>query len=336
MGIGRVARDQIPITPSVLRWARERACYTLEEIGADFRDIDAWEQGRAFPTYPQLERLSERFKVPIAIFFFPEPPDVPPIRDSFRTLPDAQFATLPRQVQFLLRKAKTFQINLYELNDGRNPAEHFILNDLAFEPDMDIPKIANHVRHYFGVPLDVQTNWPSLEAAFDAWRTALEEHGVAVFKDAFRDDAYSGFCLYDDHFPLIFVNNSVKTRQIFTLFHELAHLLFHTSGVNPLSEEPHDDLPPRDRRIEVTCNRFAAEFLLPAARFDEETRNLPQTSTLLLSLPHGITYLVSSSLGVSWIEERSRRTNISKPQAVGTSNDERDREATTTGRRLPI
>jgi len=284
-----MAREQIPITPEVLRWARERAQFSIDEVREDFRDIEAWEQGESFPTYPQLERLSEAFKVPVAVFFFPEPPNVPPIRESFRTLPDVQFEALPREVLFLLRKAKAFQINLAELNDGQNPAERFMLGDLRFTPNMDIPVMARQVRAYLGVPLDVQTSWADSEAAFDGWREALEAHGVAVFKDAFKNDFYSGFSLYDEIFPLVYVNNSVKTRQIFTLFHELAHLLFHTSGINTLSDEPDEGLPPPDRQIEVVCNRFAAEFLLPAVQFEADIRGLPpseETAALLADRYH--------------------------------------------------
>ncbi|PQO23090.1 ImmA/IrrE family metallo-endopeptidase [Rhodobacteraceae bacterium WD3A24] len=281
--------EQIPITPEVLRWARERARFSIEEARVDFRNIEAWEQGKSFPTYPQLERLSEAFKVPVAVFFFPAPPDVPPIRESFRTLPDVQFELLPREVRFLLRKAKAFQINLSELNDGHNPADRFILRDLRFAPDMDIPEMARKVRAYLGVPLDVQTSWIDSDAAFDSWREVLEARGVAIFKDAFRNDFYSGFCLYDEVFPLIYVNNSVKTRQIFTLFHELAHLLFHTSGINTLSDEPDEELAMPDKQVEVVCNRFAAEFLVPAEQFDADTVGLPpteETATFLANRYH--------------------------------------------------
>ncbi len=272
-----MTREQIPITPEVVRWARERARFSIDEARVDFQEIGAWEQGESFPTYPQLERLSETFKVPIAVFFFPRPPNLPPIRDSFRTLPDAQFDTLPREVRFLLRKAAALQINLAELNEGRNPVENFILRDLNFTLDMDIREMARRVRAYLGVTLAVQTTWINSDSAFDAWRESLESHGVAVFKDAFKNDFYSGFCLYDETFPLIYVNNSVKTRQIFTLFHELAHLLFHTSGINTLADEPADDLSPRNRQIEVLCNQFAAEFLLPAAQFEFDIRELSRS-----------------------------------------------------------
>ena len=272
--------EQIPVTPALITWARERARFSIEELRHEFRNIEAWEAGEAFPTYPQLEQLSDAFKVPIAVFFFPEPPEVPPIRESFRTLPDVQFERLPREIRFLMRKAKALQINLAELNDGQNPADRFILSDLRFSSEMNISEMGRRVRIYLGVTLDMQTDWPDGDTAFENWRSALGNVGVYVFKDAFKNNFYSGFCLYDDIFPVIYVNNSVKTRQIFTLFHELAHLLFHTSGIVTESDEFAEDLPPKDWRVEVICNQFAAEFLLPATRFEAELRDrLPNEQT---------------------------------------------------------
>lgn len=285
-----MAREQIPITPQVLKWARERAGFSLEEAQEDFSKIKKWEAGEAFPTYPQLEKLSNKFKVPVAVFFFPESPDVPPIRNSFRTLPDARFNQLPREIRFLLRKARVFQINLSELNDERNPAEHFILSDLVFTDDMDIIAMASRVRGYLDITLETQMNWADNDIAFEAWREALEDHGIGIFKDAFENDFFSGFCIYNKTFPVIYVNNSSsKTRQIFTLFHELAHLLFHTSGINTRSHEPDEDLSPFGRRIEVICNRFAAEFLLPMSRFKKDIRDYPpneETAKLLADRYH--------------------------------------------------
>ena len=125
-------REQIPVTPSVITWARERAGFSVEEASEDFAKIAAWEAGVAFPTYPQLERLADTFKLPIAVFFFPEPPDLPLISESFRTLPEKEFAQIPRRVQYLLRKASALQINLFELCQGQNPAKRLITRDLEF------------------------------------------------------------------------------------------------------------------------------------------------------------------------------------------------------------
>jgi Zn-dependent peptidase ImmA (M78 family) len=102
------------------------------------------------------------------------------------------------------------------------------------------------------------------------WRDALYRVGIFVFKDAFREESFSGFSLYDDVFPIIYANNSAaKTRQIFTLFHELGHLLFHTSGIDPVDDQYVGRLPERPQHIEVLCNRFAAQFLLPEKVFEE-------------------------------------------------------------------
>ena len=254
-----------------------------------FRDLEKWECGEASPTYPQLERLSDTYKVPVAVFFFPQPPELPPIQQSFRTLPDARFETLPRRVRSLLNKARVMQINLFELNDGRNSSQQFILNDLQFLPDIDISSLARRVRRYLGISLEDQTGWNDIDDAFEAWRSVFEDHGVAVFKDAFQTDYCSGFCLYDDEFPLIYVNNSAKSRQIFTLFHELAHLLFRTSGIDTLIENPGDEISPYHRRIEVVCNGFAAEFLLPRVRFEADIADLPpteRTASILASRYH--------------------------------------------------
>jgi hypothetical protein len=67
--------------------------------------------------------MADEFKLPIAAFFFPDIPTLPPIQEPFRTLPDAEFDQIPRQVRFMLRKAKALQLNLAEMTDGRNPAD---------------------------------------------------------------------------------------------------------------------------------------------------------------------------------------------------------------------
>ena len=270
-----MSREQIPITPAVLTWARVRAGYTLDEARGDFRDIEAWELSESFPSYPQLEKLAGRFKTPIAVFFFPEPPDLEPLSKSFRTMPEPQFEQISRRVRFLLRKAKAFQISLAELSDGKNPADRLITRDLSFPANVPVTDMASRVRNYLGITLEQQMGWESEDKALENWRYRLNDVGVFVFKDAFQEENYSGFCLYDDEFPIIYANNSTaKTRQIFTLFHELAHLLYHTSGVDKFRDNYIDALDGDAKRIEILCNRFAAGLLVPADAFSHEFSGL--------------------------------------------------------------
>ena len=148
-----MATETMPITPSVVTWARERAGFTLEAAEKDFRNIAAWEAGDDAPSYPQLEKLADTLGVPVAVFFFPAPPDLPPIEETFRTLGPEQIDQIPPRVRLLLRKARSFQIGLEELYHARNPAPRLISRDLAFRSTDDVDDIARTVREYLGVAL---------------------------------------------------------------------------------------------------------------------------------------------------------------------------------------
>ena len=260
----------MPITPEVLTWARERAGYKVDDLAAKsgFAEVADCERGQSKPTYPQLEKIAEILQLPVAIFFFPEPPDWPPIEETFRTLGSEQFAEIPPVIRLLLHKARAFQLGLSELNDGRSPAARLITRELKLRDDEPIEAAAARIREFIGVSLADQYGWRDEDTAFKAWRSAFYRVGVTVFKDAFGADEFCGFSLYDVEFPVIYVNNSnAKTRQVFTLFHELAHLLHRTSGVD-MTRNFRQSLPADESQIEVKCNQLAALILVPEEEFN--------------------------------------------------------------------
>ena len=262
--------NQMPITPELVTWARKKSGLSIDEVSKtkNFRKIEYWEKGLDFPTYNQLEQLAEKFKIPVAVFFFPEPPELPPIEESFRTLGVEQYEGIPSKIKFLLRKARALQLGLEELYFGHNPNEKLITRDLSIQTSKNINKRAELIRQYLAIPIEEQFEWENADTALKKWRRAFYNVGVFVFKDSFRYDGYDGFCLYHKEFPIIYLNNSTtKTRQIFTLFHELSHLLYRTSGVNPQNIEYIDDLSQDNREIEIDCNQLAAQILVPESDF---------------------------------------------------------------------
>lgn len=264
-------KEGLPITPAVVQWARERAGYSMDDACRHFKKIAAWEAGDALPTYAQVEQMAERFKIPVAVFFFPMPPQVQTVEQSFRTLSAEDFATIPRTVRFFLRRGQAMQLNLGELNDGINPAGRVISRDLKFTPTTSLNKIAAELRDYLGVSIDEQVSWKNVDVALEKWREVFAtKAGVYVFKDAFHAPNYFGFCLYDTEFPVIYINNSsTKSRQIFTLFHELGHLLFQTSGIDIVDDQFINHLTGVEQKIEVICNGLAAHFLVPDVVLDQ-------------------------------------------------------------------
>ena len=283
-------KEQIPVNPAMLVWARETAGISLDEAARrmkkDIAIIESWEMGDDAPTYVQLEKLAYQiYKRPLALFFFPKPPQEETPEQSFRTLPEQEIAMMSSRMKILIRKARVMQENLIELNEGINPAEKQIFKELSFDVNQPLDQMTKNIREFLGISLDRQMSWKDTDEAFKNWRRQLEENGVFVFKDAFKDEGFSGFCLYDEEFPLIYINNSKPdTRQIFTLFHELAHILFKTGGVDTRLDDYINYLEGNDCKIEIICNRFAGSFLVPDSDFEKQITGITINDATLQEL----------------------------------------------------
>jgi Zn-dependent peptidase ImmA (M78 family) len=165
-------------------------------------------------------------------------------------------------------RAHAYQIGLQELFDGHNPAERPIWKAITLSQSQEVALQAAAIRDYLGILLDQQTAWKSDERALKAWRKTIEGCGVFIFKAAFKQKDISGFCLMDEHLPVNYLNNSTtKTRQIFSLLHELAHLLLSMNGLSKFDTSYIERLPKREKEIERFCNAIAAEVLIPGTDF---------------------------------------------------------------------
>ena len=254
------------INPAIIKWARERSGYTLQDIAKSFKKdiatISYWESGEKAPTYRQLEKLAGKFKRPTALFFFPEIPQEPNLVNQF-SLRSSEIEKLSPKIHLLLRQAAARQISLMELNMGVNPAESRIFRDLQARLDDSVTDLARRTREYLDINVETQASWSDSTTALEIWRDCIEDKGIFVFKDAFQNEFVDGFSLVHDQFPVIYLNNSrLHVRQIFSLLHELAHLLLGANGITRV-------INPEGGRIERFCNQFAAEFLVPTSDLDK-------------------------------------------------------------------
>lgn len=292
----------VGIQPTVLQWARESIGMSVEDVALKLKrspeEVRAWESGAGSPTYVQLENLAYKvFKRPLAIFFLPAPPEeAAPVRE-FRTLPDADLQTLHVDTYFQIRRAQTYQLTLKELFDGQNPSAQRLWQEFALNFEQPVAEQAIALRQALGISLDQQIAWKSAEVALKAWREAIEARGIFIFKAPFKQKEISGFCLLDAEFPLVYLNNSTtKTRQIFSLLHEVAHLLFSINGISKFDSDYVHRLPPRARRIEQFCNQIAAEVLIPSDDFAAQIRELPRNAE---TVPEQVIASIGSRYGVS-------------------------------------
>jgi len=264
------------INPQMIIWARERNRLSVEDLASLMKkepsEIRKWEAGTEAPSYANLEALSYRhLKIPLALFFFPEPPPIEDPLSKFRRLPEYEFRRISMDTMQMIRVAQGYQESLVEL--ATDEARRQKLYRALSYKGKTIRELANKTREYLGITLKKQTAFRSPEEAFKSWRNALEGAGIFTFKDSLEDRFISGFCLLHEEFPIVFINNSnAFSRQLFSLIHELGHIIFEIHGVTDIDERYLEYMSAKDKSLEIKCNQYAAEVLIPTDSFEDDIR----------------------------------------------------------------
>jgi len=273
----------VPITPSVLTWAIDESGLSRADIakavGVSQETVRSWEAGIR-PGLTQLRKLATQVRRAIAVFLLPEPPKrvIPTV--SFRATPGETPRELNPAERRAVRQARRVQEMLSwlvsELKERGSSLPSATTSD---EPE----RAASIVRTRLGIPPDRQLNWESPAEAFDAWRGAFEEAGIAVFAYSMGSNSCRGFSLSDDLVPLVAVNTAWNTQaRIYTLFHELGHLVTGTSAMcaNPRKRRlTGESIDP----VERWCEEFAAAALLPWKAVQSVTGLTPHHQVLDLA-----------------------------------------------------
>jgi len=265
-------RLKATIQPAVLVWARTTAGYEIagaaEKIDIAPESLAAWEAGGDQPSIAQLRKLAELYKRPLAVMYLPEPPTSFRAMHDFRRLPDAGGGRyspgLTHEIR-LAQQRRELAIELLE-EDGAAHAEFRLSTQLRADPET----VGGEIRRALAITYELQSKWRDPRVGFNAWRTRIEQQGVLIFQGTrFDPEEASGFALWDSRLPVIVVNRKdAPSRRVFSLLHELSHLMLHQSGVSDL-----DEASPRstiDQATEVFCNGVAAAALIPGDRFLSE------------------------------------------------------------------
>jgi Zn-dependent peptidase ImmA (M78 family) len=261
-------RVKATINPDVLQWARTSASYGViaaaEKLGIDEAVLVAWETGDDQPSISQLRRLATLYKRPLAVLYLPERPLTFQSMHDFRRLPNSGTRTYSPELAYEIRLAqqrRELALELAEEDDEDFPA--FTLNTTL---DTSVEDVGRQIRDGLSITFDIQSKWRDTGAAFIAWRTRIEELGVLVFQTTrVESSEASGFAYWAPKLPLIAVNRKdTMGRRLFSLLHELAHLMIHQSGVSDLDDGRR---LVSDQRVEVFCNKVAAAALMPKLQF---------------------------------------------------------------------
>lgn len=265
-----MATEMVPVTPAVLRWARESIGVTPEvaaaRAGVTVERLIGWEEGRGEPTLAKLRELGKLYQRPLSVFLLPEPPKLFDALRDFRRLPGTTDHTWSRALHKVYRRALDQQETAVELLEEAPEAPTAQLP--AFKVDDDTEVAGEKARAHLGVTLSTQFGWRNPEAAFNGWLEAVEAAGVFVLRTSDVDPKeMRGFSL-PGAVPVIVINALDWPRgQVFSLMHEFSHLMLREGGLCDLLEPD----TTAGRRIETWCNAVAAAILMPRGPFVEET-----------------------------------------------------------------
>lgn len=268
-------RVDVPITPSVLEWAIEESGYTLPEVSSAVAGgepaLTSWLDGTAKPSLTDIKKIARKLHRQVATFLLPERPAPTGLSVRFRHPMGGHERSLnPTERRYLRRARRLQDAHAWLLPELANEEPRLELEAIATAP----VDVAEKVRAQLGLSVAQQIEWRSASAAFDAWRAAVERRGVIVVLFPMGQESCRGFSLWHDTAPLIAVNTTWKDEaRIFTLFHELGHLLTRSDSVCEISEVATGDLQEPDERW---CEGFAAAVLIPA----EAIGRLPKVADL--------------------------------------------------------
>ncbi|MEV7633624.1 ImmA/IrrE family metallo-endopeptidase [Microbacterium sp. NPDC089318] len=252
----------------MLVWARETSrlepATAAARLKVDEEQLLAWEHGAPGLTVAKLQAAAELYRRPLAAFYLSERP---PVEERVRDFRRPWLTARRRESPILaaeIRRAEAQRDNLIEIIE---------LRDERPSDEWKEPATADSVAAHARVLLDSRSliSRPSPSGKptdwFFYWSSALEEVGVLVVTaNAVPASEADGFSVAVDPVPIVGVNGSSHfNRRIFTLLHEYAHLLLNSSALCDLHEE---ETTARDiDRVEVECNRIAAEILVPSGQF---------------------------------------------------------------------
>ena len=268
-------RQQILLHPEVLRWARERAGLSQDDLAKKMNvkpeRVPEWESTGKI-SIAQADRLAARTYTPLGYLYLSKPPAEPlPIRD-FRTRgddpPKRPSPNLLDTVYHMQRRQAWMRDDLIE--GSADPLE-FVG---AYSLTDDHTEVAAAMRTALRLPDDWAEARSGWRDALSFLRNRLDEVGVLVIFNGVVGNStrreldpndFQGFALVDEYAPLVFVNSAdYIAAQMFTLAHEVAHLFIGETGLTLF-----DKLVPADHKTERFCDQVAAEFLVPQEEWED-------------------------------------------------------------------
>ncbi len=251
--------EYINIVPEVLKSIRLSLGLDLMKVSKrtkiPLEDIKSFESvtGKK-PTLSELSLLAKAYNKPIAALLLYKPIKEKPLPKDRRTVNSEQVGSFDLKTIRVVERARALLDSVLELKMELGlRIEKFSDNATL---NSDPVTTANKFRKKW--KLDELKVLPNNDAALEGFIEKVEELGIAIFQLPLTKDNLRGFSIIDEEVPIIVIKRGgdPSTAKIFTLFHEVGHILLNESGLCDVGFDSH-------QKIEKWCNAFASEILVP-------------------------------------------------------------------------
>lgn len=222
-------------------------------LGIQRDDLDAELERDPEPRQGLLNDIAKQLALPPFVFFMERTQQLHDVLPDFRS-PNPAPTAKSRQTVEAIQFAEGVQKALAH-SDARGARQ---LPRFSASSSQAIEQFAVYARQFFQISVEDQASVKDAREFYILCRKKIEDKGIFVFHDSFPETEGSGFCLFHPLYPIIVVNTKKQTRgrRLFTLIHELGHVLMRQSGIS--------DPFVRENDVEKRCNRFAGAFLVPS------------------------------------------------------------------------
>ena len=242
-------QKEIELSPEVLKILRETSGYSVEEIVKKLKTseekVKAVEEGKSVFSLIQIKKLADIYKRPLAAFFSDTISDIPQVPDyrinrEKKLTPQVYLAK--RRVFYLINKIK-------KLSEKRTQIS-------SFSEKLNADELAKEFKKNLNIEL-IKSKKP--EEILAHYKKVLEDKlTIIIIEYPLKADDVRAFSVFSDISVIVLNENDKSSIKLFSLLHEVCHLLKKTAGICSLEIEQ------QNQDIETYCNRFAAEFLVPS------------------------------------------------------------------------
>ena len=245
----RETKKEIKLHPEVFKAIREASGYSPEEIAKKLKTstdkVVSVEEGQTSFTITQIKKLAEIYKRPLVAFFsssIPELPESPDYRINRerRLTPNVYLAK--RRAYYLVEKIE-------ELSSIRSQIP-------SFSETLKADELAREFRKSLNVKL-IKHRKPDEMLSY--YKKLLEDSlGIIIIEYPLKANDVRAFSIYSELSSIVLNEDDKSMIKLFSLFHEICHLIRKTGGICSL------DIENESQDEECYCNSFAAEFLVPS------------------------------------------------------------------------